>query len=102
MSQSLLKLMSIELVMPSNHLILYHPLLLRLSIFPGIRGFHGGSGSKESTCNVGDLGLIPALGKSPGGEHGNPFEYSCLENPHGQRSLAGYSPWGCKELDMTE
>jgi len=53
------------------------------------RGFHGGSGSKESTCNMGNLGLIPALGKSPGGEHGNPLQYSCLENPHGQRSLAG-------------
>ena len=32
----------------------------------------------------------------------NPLQYSCLENPHGQRSLVGYSPWGCKELDMTE
>ena len=34
--------------------------------------------------------------------HGNPLQYSCLENPHGQRSLAGYSPWGCKESDTTE
>ena len=34
--------------------------------------------------------------------HGNPLQYSCLENPHGQRSLAGYSPWDWKELDMTE
>ena len=32
----------------------------------------------------------------------NPLQYSCLENPHGQRSLAGYSPWGCKQLDMAE
>ena len=39
--------------------------------------------------------------KSPGAGHGNPLQYSCLENPHGQRSLAGYSPWGA-ELDMTE
>ena len=38
----------------------------------------------------------------PGGGHGNPFQYSCLENLHGQRSLAGYSPWGHKELDRTE
>ena len=37
-----------------------------------------------------------------GGGHGNPLQYSCLENPHGQRSLAGCSPWGRKELDMTE
>ena len=35
----------------------------------------------------------------PGGEHGNQLQYSCLENPHGQRSLAGYSPWGCKESE---
>ena len=39
---------------------------------------------------------------SPGGGHGNPLQYSCLENPHGQRSLVGYSLWGCKELDTTE
>ena len=44
-------------------------------------GFPGGSASKESTCNVGDLGLIPGLGIYPGGGHGNPLEYSCLENP---------------------
>jgi hypothetical protein len=42
------------------------------------------------------------LGRSPGGGHGNPLQYSCLKNPHGQRSLAGYSPWGHKESDMTE
>ena len=40
--------------------------------------------------------------KSPGGRHGNPLQYSCLENPHGQRSLGGYSPWGRRELDPTE
>ena len=51
---------------------------------------------------VGDPGSIPGLGRSPGGGHGNPFRYSCLENPHGQRSLAGYSPQGRKELDTTE
>ena len=49
-----------------------------------------------------DLGLIPGLGRGRGGEHGNPFQYSCLENLHGQRSLVGCSPWGCKESDMTE
>ena len=46
--------------------------------------------------------LIPELGRSPGRGRGNPLQYSCLENPHGQRSLSGYSPWGCKELDTTE
>ena len=65
-------------------------------------GFPGGSDSKESTCNVENLGLIPGLGRSPGGGYGNPLEYSCLENPHGQRSLAGYSPWGQNETDTVE
>ena len=48
--------------------------------------FLGGSDGKESTCNAGDLGLIPGLGRSPGGGNGNPLQYSFLENPHGQRS----------------
>ena len=65
-------------------------------------GLPGASESKESTCNVGDLALIPGLGRSPGGGHGNLLRYSCLENPHGQRSLVGYSPWGFKELVTTE
>ena len=69
---------------------------------PVFMGFPGGSDGKESTHNAGDLGLIPGLGRSPGGGHGNPFQYSCLENPNGQRSLAGYSPGSCKESDMTE
>ena len=61
---------------------------------PVFSGFPGGSNSKESTYNVGDLGSILSLGRSSGGGHGNPPtpQYSCLENPHGQRSLAGYSP----------
>jgi len=42
------------------------------------------------------------LGRSPGGGHTNPLQYSCLENPHGQRSLVDCSPWGCKESDTTE
>ena len=45
---------------------------------------------------------IPGLGRFPGGGHGNPLQYSCLETPYGQRSLAGYSPWGHEELDTTE
>ena len=52
----------------------------------------GGSDGKESTCSVGDLRSIPGLGRSPGGGNGNPLQYSCLENPHGQRSLMGYTP----------
>ena len=57
---------------------------------------------KESACSVGDLGSTPGLRRSPGGGHGNPLQYSFPENSHGQRSLAGYTPWGRKELDMTE
>ena len=44
-------------------------------------GFPGGSDSKESDCNVGNLGSVPGLGRSPGEENGNPLQYSCLENP---------------------
>ena len=55
-------------------------------------GFPGGSDGKESACNTGDLGLIPGLERCPGGGHGNPLQYSCLENSHGQWSLVGYSP----------
>ena len=47
-------------------------------------------------------GNDPWVGKTPEGGHGNPLQYSYLENPHGQRSLAGYRPWGHKELDTTE
>ena len=53
-------------------------------------GFPRGSVGKESTCNAGAAGLIPGLGRSPEGGHGNPLQYSCLENPHGQRNLVGY------------
>ena len=45
-----------------------------------LESFPGGSDGKESACNSGDLGLIPGLGRSPGGGHGNPLQYSCLEN----------------------
>ena len=43
--------------------------------------FPGGSDSKESTCNVGDLGSVPGLGRSPGERNGYPLQYFCLENP---------------------
>ena len=55
-----------------------------------------------STCNAGDPGSIPGLRRSPGGGHGNPLQYSCLENSHGQRGLADYSPVGRKESNVTE
>ena len=56
----------------------------------------------KNTCHVRDLGSIPGLGRSPGGGHANLLQFTCLKNPHGQRSLPGYSPWGHKESVMTE
>ena len=55
-----------------------------------------------SSGDAGDLGLIPGLGRSTGKGNDNPLQYSCLGKSYGQRSLVGYSPWGLKELDMTE
>ena len=65
-------------------------------------GFPCGSDGKECACNAEDLGAISGLGRSPGEGDGNPFQYSCLKNPHRQRSLTGYSLQGRKELDTTE
>ena len=73
-----------------------------LSSILGLTWYSWASDSKEPICNQRDLGSIPGLGRSPGWGHGNPLQYSCLENPHGQRRLVGYSPWGHKESDMTE
>ena len=55
-----------------------------------------------NTGDAGDAGSVPGLGRPPGGGSGNPHQYSCLEDPHGQWSLAGYRPRGHKELDTTE
>ena len=52
--------------------------------------------------DIGDSSSVPGSGGSPGGGNGSPLQDSCLENPHGQRSLAVYSPWSRKELDMTK
>ena len=66
-------------------------------------GFPGGSDSKESACNAGDLGSIPGLGRSHGGGHSNPPTPVFLPGEfHGQRSQTGYNPWGRKESDTTE
>ena len=61
----------------------------------------GGSDGKESACNVGDLGSIPGLRRSPGEGNGNPFQYCGLENSMDREALVGYSPWGCKESETT-
>ena len=66
-----------------------------------LMGFPGGSDGKKSACNTGDLGSIPELGRSPR-EEWQPIPVFLTGESHGQKSLVGYSPWGCKELDMTE
>ena len=72
----------------------------------GLRNcFSGGSSDKEPSANAGDIrdaGQIPGLGRSPGGGHGNPLQYSCLENPMDRGGCQGYSPQGPKELDTSE
>ena len=143
-SQSLLKLMSIESVMPSNHLIFCHPLLLPPSVFPSIRVFSNESALCSrwpkywsSSFNINpsneysglisfridslDLLVVQGTLKSLLQHHSSkasilrrsaffivqlsiPYMTTvCLpeNSKNGQRSLAGYSPWGCKESDMT-
>ena len=123
---SLLKLMSIQLEMSSNHCILCHPFLLLPSTFPCIRvfsselafhiswpkywsfsfsispniysGFPGDSEDKASARNAEVLGLIPRSGRFPGEGHGNPLQYSCLENPmDGGAWWATYIVYGVTE-----
>ena len=64
-------------------------------------GFPGSNG-KESACSVGDPGSILGLGSSPGGRNWQPTPVFFSREFHGQRSLAGYSPWGHKESNTTE
>ena len=78
-----------------------HRYIFILQITHYLMGFPSGSVAKNMPDNAGDAGLISRSKKSPGEENGNPLQYSCLENPHGQRSLEGYSPWGRKESDTT-
>ena len=61
-----------------------------------------GLDGKESACNTGDLASMPRSGRSPGKGNGLPTPLFLPEEFHGQRSLVGNSPWGHKELDMTE
>ena len=73
-----------------------------LELFTMYMDFPGGSYGKESPCNAGDLSSIPGLGRSPRGGHGSPFQYSYLENPHGQGSLTGNSSQGHKETQLKQ
>ena len=74
----------------------------RLQHLTFVLGFPGGSDGKEFSYSAGDPGSIPGSGRYPGEGHGNPLQYSCLENPMDKRNLVSFSPWGCKESDMTE
>ena len=65
-------------------------------------GFPGGSDSKESACEAGDLGSIPGLGRSPGEGNGDPLHYSCLENSEDRGAWQTKGPWGHRESDTTE
>ena len=67
-----------------------------------ICGFPGGLDGKASACNAGDPGLIPALGRSPGGGHGNPLQYSCLENSMDRGAWWAAVPGGRKKSDTNE
>ena len=64
--------------------------------------FPGGSDGKESACNEGDLGPIPGLGRSPGEGNGNPYQYSCLENPVDRGAWQATVHEVAEELNTTE
>ena len=90
----------------SNSLPPLPPIQCRFNVlllcFPGVFP-HGSWGNLlVHACNAGDQGSVLGLGRSPGEGIGNPIHCSSLENSRGQRSLAGYSPWGHKESDRTE
>ena len=71
------------------------------NLFPHQQKFPGGSDGKASAYYVGEPGLIPGSGRSPGEGNGTPLQCSCLENPM-DGGACGYSPWGGKESDTTE
>ena len=111
-SSGLYKTYHLNRIFPSISLLkLFYKIVICIYIIYCIRdklptpvflGFPGGSDGKESTSNARDLGSMPGLERYPGGGHGNPLQYSSLENLHGQRSLVGYSPMGHKESDAIE
>ena len=76
----------------------FNRISLQFTIVSPTSGFPGGSVIRNLPANARDAGLIPGSGRSPGEGNGNPLQYSFLENPNGQRSLAGYSPWGHKRV----
>ena len=79
-------------VTQKNWIMVVKPEICFKAAFSYPKGFPSGSAGKESVCNVGDLGSISGLGRSPGEGKGYPLQYSGLEN-----SMDYCSPWGCKE-----
>ena len=61
-------------------------------------GFTRWLNGNESICQAEDMGLIPGLGRSPGGGNGNPLPVFLLGKSYGQRALVDYSPWGHKRV----
>ena len=96
--QLFLKIILISLCVSNEYYFSYTHLTFSHNLFI----VSGGSDGKESACDAGDLGSIPGLGRSPGGAHSNSLQYSCLKNPHRQRSLVGYCPWVHNESDLSE
>ena len=92
----------IYFIYSSMYLLILNSQFIPLPFFFKLRcnwGFPGGSNGKECACNAEDPGLISGSGRSPGGGHGNPRQYSCPEN---SMDRGDYSPWGHKESDTTE
>ena len=82
---------TLELLKLCHYLVVIKLLLLFF------KGFPHSSVSKEPSCNAGDPGSIPGLGRSPGEGNGNPLQYSCLRNPMDRGAWwATYSPWDRK------
>ena len=67
-----------------------------IGLYVYLYAFPGSSDSKESVCNVGDLGSVPGLGRSPGEGHANQLQYSCLEN------FMGKGAWWAPVLGVAE
>ena len=82
----------------------YYSIILFLTTYLGASQVAlAAKGLPANARDIRDEGsTLPGLRRSPGGGHGNPLQYSCLQNPHGQKSLEGYSPLGHKESDITE
>ena len=75
--------------------------IINLAVLGLSQGFFGGSDGEESACSVGDLGLIPGLGRSPGEGNGYPLKYTCLEDSMDRGAWRGpeEGPWYPEESD---